>query len=95
MTRKESADHLASVETDDRIDSFFIGIALREGHGGFTGHCEFMLHAGDVDIMSVVGMSGCKMPGKSDDLETGIELGFDHFGIHNHTSRPDIKCLSL
>ncbi len=51
-----------------------IGVVLGQGHGSFPGHGELVLHAGDVDVVAVVGVPGGKMPLEDRHLKLGLNL---------------------
>ena len=83
MTGQEGSQNLAAVQTDNGVHALVIGIALRQGHGGLPGHGVLMLHAGNVNVMRVVGMTGGEVTGENRHLQLGIQLGSD---IHNVAS---------
>ena len=65
------------VQADDRIDLLFIDIVIGKRGGSDIGHCTFMLHAGDVEIMAVVRVAGRKMPMVCGQLQIVCFSGFD------------------
>ena len=67
----------AAVKADDRIDLLFIDIVIGKRGGSDIGHCTFMLHAGDVEIMAVVRVAGRKMPMVCGQLQIVCFSGFD------------------
>ena len=77
LAGEKRTDDLAAVQADDRIDLLFIDIVIGKRGGSDIGHCTFMLHAGDVEIMAVVRVAGRKMPMVCGQLQIVCFSGFD------------------
>ena len=84
---EERADDLAPVQTYDGVHPLVIGVVLGQGHGSFPGHGELVLHAGDVDVVAVVGVPGGKMPLEDRHLKLGVESRCKLDRVHILTSR--------
>ena len=95
MTGQEGTQHLAAVQTDNGVHTLVVGVALSQRHGGLPGHGVFVLHAGDVDVVGIVRVTGGKVACNHGYLYLGVQFGPDIHSVASNSSKSPKSCVHI